>query len=787
MIPEYVKEQAKIELARRIFWNYCKLKAPDFYKEDRAFLKDMCNRIQDFINSDKKILVINMPPRHGKSRTATLLVQWLLGNDSKRKIMTGSYNETLSTTFAKQVRDSILETDGIFSKVFPETKIKYGESTMNKWALDGNEEANYLATSPTGTATGFGCFPRGTKICTDKGIINIEDLYNDKTYTRVLSFDFKCDKIRYNKIKAKRKLISNENIEFITNTGRKIISTRDHIFYTEEDGYIRADKIKIGRTIKTIDNKFKMRKMWKDLPKTNLRSKKVNKKRICPLLFFKGMFLQNKCFKSKNNKILFSLQKRNKKEKQSLLFKNMQSKSKRTHGKYNLPNMFKRISTTFNKDNLLFNEVQKQSSFRKNERQKQFKLQKWRKLFKRVSRYKTIYKAKRQLSMSNMWTKRKVNETQEIWINNEFTSSSHKRKYKRQFNKKLNYFMSRMSYKITQNEKIVGIRNIDKEMEVYDIQVDKDENFYANGVLVHNCNLMIIDDLLKNSEEAYNENTLNKHIDWFNNTMLSRTETGFKLVIIMTRWASNDLAGYILENYKDVEHINYKAIQDDGSMLCDDILSKEDFEFKTKNMNKDIIEANYQQCPIDIKGKLYSKFLTYELDKIPKFKYIMNYTDTADEGSDNLCSIDYGVDFNNQMYILDILYTKEPMEITEPLQAKMMTKDNVGYSKIESNNGGRGYARNVERELKSLGNRHTKVDWFHQSENKIARILSNSTGVMNNVFFPENWATRFPEYYRDMNKYQREGKNEHDDAPDCTTGVYENKIPRVLQFGSTRI
>ena len=119
------------------------------------------------------------------------------------------------------------------------------------------------------------------------------------------------------------------------------------------------------------------------------------------------------------------------------------------------------------------------------------------------------------------------------------------------------------------------------------------------------------------------------------------------------------------------------------------------------------------------------------------------------------------------MYILDILYTKEPMEITEPLQAKMMTKDNVGYSKIESNNGGRGYARNVERELKALGNRHTKVDWFHQSENKIARILSNSTGVMNNVFFPENWATRFPEYYRDMNKYQREGKNEHDKLVYC--------------------
>ena len=127
-------------------WDYCRLKAKDFYTDDRAYLKDMCDKLQKFIESEKKILVINLPPRHGKSRTATLLVQWLLGNNNRIKVMTGSYNETLSTTFAKQVRDSILEQDGIFSKLYPKTRIKYGESLMNKWALEGNDEANYLAT-----------------------------------------------------------------------------------------------------------------------------------------------------------------------------------------------------------------------------------------------------------------------------------------------------------------------------------------------------------------------------------------------------------------------------------------------------------------------------------------------------------------------------------------------------------------------------------------------------------------------------------------------------------------
>lgn len=63
-IKEELKKQARLELARRDFFEYCKLTAPDFYKEDRAFLKDMCNQLQQFYESDEQILVINLPPRH---------------------------------------------------------------------------------------------------------------------------------------------------------------------------------------------------------------------------------------------------------------------------------------------------------------------------------------------------------------------------------------------------------------------------------------------------------------------------------------------------------------------------------------------------------------------------------------------------------------------------------------------------------------------------------------------------------------------------------------------------
>jgi hypothetical protein len=45
-----------------------------------------------------------------------------------------------------------------------------------------------------------------------------------------------------------------------------------------------------------------------------------------------------------------------------------------------------------------------------------------------------------------------------------------------------------------------------------------------------------------------------------------------------SRWASNDLAGRVLDSYDDVEHITYRAVQPDGAMLCDSILNRRDYE-----------------------------------------------------------------------------------------------------------------------------------------------------------------------------------------------------------------
>lgn len=315
--------------------------APNFYKSNRKYLVELCKEFQEFYEGEDEVLIINEPPMHGKSRTASLFVELVLGKNQSEKIMAGSYNETLSTMFSKNVRNAIQEEKvdkykPVFNDVFPNVRIKHGDGAMNLWSLGGGYN-NYLATSPTGTATGFG------------------------------------------------------------------------------------------------------------------------------------------------------------------------------------------------------------------------------------------------------------------------------------------------------------------------------------------ASLLMIDDLIKSSLEANNAAVLEKHWEWFTNTMLSRLEEGGKIIIIMTRWHSENLAGMVLvwcrEKGKRYKHISMKAIVDKEKhkMLCSEVLSYESAMDKKSIMGADIFSANYQQETIDMVGRLYNRFKTY--DKIPAdFDYIGAYCDTVDEGSENLCNIVYGAK-NNEAYVIYIIYTKESKEI----------------------------------------------------------------------------------------------------------------------------
>lgn len=296
------------------------------------------------------------------------------------------------------------------------------------------------------------------------------------------------------------------------------------------------------------------------------------------------------------------------------------------------------------------------------------------------------------------------------------------------------------------------------------------------------ASILLLDDIIKNAYEGLNDKILEDHWEWFSNTMLSRLEEGGKIIIVMTRWNSNDLSGrcerYFKEAGRKVRKILYKAYEN-GKMLCPEILSEKSYKLKIQAMDARVAEANYNQTPIDIKGCLFNKELKVYTE-LPKnedgdliYDRFLCYTDTADTGEDNLVHATALI-YQGDIYIIDLYISNEAMEITEGEVADNIYINKPDEAIMESNNGGRGYRRSVERILKEkYGYRHTIFIDEPQTKNKEARILSNSTYILNRVYMPVNWGTKYPDAYREIYSYSKDKKGQHDDTIDVLTKLAE--------------
>ena len=288
---------------------------------------------------------------------------------------------------------------------------------------------------------------------------------------------------------------------------------------------------------------------------------------------------------------------------------------------------------------------------------------------------------------------------------------------------------------------------------------------------------IIIDDPLKPSD-ADSDPEREKVNARFENTIRSRTNSqNTPIIIVMQRLHERDLCGFLLNKEPDDWRVlTFPCIEqtEDGPRALwpfkDDMARLE----KLRRADPIVFETQYMQHPTPKEGLMYAPFQTYETLPVGEY-HVKNYTDTADTGADNLCSICYA-EFDTAIYILDVLYTKKPMEYTEPETARMLTRNNVELAVVESNNGGRGFRRNVEDACRRLQNFSTQFSDLAQTGNKASRIFSNSAKVTNIVRMPADWEWKWPDFAQALKAYRKEGRNAHDDAPDALTGCVEQFI-----------
>jgi len=166
----------------------------------------------------------------------------------------------------------------------------------------------------------------------------------------------------------------------------------------------------------------------------------------------------------------------------------------------------------------------------------------------------------------------------------------------------------------TEEDTVALVECIRSNAVVYNLRVEGTKNFFANGILVHNC-----DDPIKGMEDAESPTMQRKLLTWLKTTLLTRLAPGGALIIVATRWVINDLIGSLLRE-ADVSGMVWDnvvfpaiAVEDDAlGRSVGDPLWPARFSLKQLEQIKKLFASDrlwqgpYQQDPtFDIVGALW--------------------------------------------------------------------------------------------------------------------------------------------------------------------------------------
>ena len=324
--------------------------------------------------------------------------------------------------------------------------------------------------------------------------------------------------------------------------------------------------------------------------------------------------------------------------------------------------------------------------------------------------------------------------------------------------------------------------------------------------------VMIYDDLYKDSAEANSPQIRAGAWDWYTKVARTRLHNESQQLIVFTRWHPDDIIGKIIETEKvifaeswaDFEDVpagawvlvNYEAIKtgapteidprEPGAALWPERHSL-DRLLSQKQLDPVGFQCLYQGDPGNAEGKLYQPFKTW-VEKSDWGRFVRSgcYVDVADEGDDFLFAASYDIYVSdNQIWnentrrfepllfalITDVEYTDEPTDVTTVTVPRMINANGVQKAWIESNNGGSQFEKTVKKKVRAL------TVPFYQGQNKESRVVTNAPFVNQHIIMPFGWETRYKKFHDHITAFLRKfDANQHDDDADGLTGIYEKEI-----------
>lgn len=148
-------EMQRRELCRRRLVYYIKAMMPSYLPT--WWVQDLCRRLEQFVRDVEEEksprLIVAVPPRHGKSLTASdMFPSWILGKHPDWPLILASYAQELPVDFSRNIRDRLLDPE--YKAIFPEARLRPDAKGVEAWKTTA--QGGVKAIGVGGGLTGFG-------------------------------------------------------------------------------------------------------------------------------------------------------------------------------------------------------------------------------------------------------------------------------------------------------------------------------------------------------------------------------------------------------------------------------------------------------------------------------------------------------------------------------------------------------------------------------------------------------------------------------------------------------
>lgn len=601
--------------ARYDFREYMKLMNPGYI--GGKHIDTMVEALEAVERGEIDRLMLSVPPRHSKSmHTSEGFPAWYLGRNPNKMVIAASHTQRLAEKFSRSVRNQLASNYW----PFPWVSIAPDNGGVGQWSIDQYAGA-YLAVGVGGSPTGQGghCFVGGTMVLTDRGTISIDDLHRRHDGIRAASFNHESGEVEYMPIVASREVMSDDIWEIRTGDGKRLRATGEHRVFVEGYGYRPIRELARG------DRLIGLSGVRRGVREKVVRGQEGREARIGDVLLpevreYKGQ-------PGAEVEVLPGVRGACAEVPREVLLRGMSGvrEGESQAGPHEgVPGVRPDVLAKGQDIGILQRGLQERGALGSHGWRGEPQVSSWPGEGRTIPGNEGGYSGEGPDGMRHVPVD--SSDTLSSYQHGPYGQSA------RESHSSVPVVPQEGSCRV-ETDIVVSVERIGGEqVPVYDIQVARNRNFFANEILVHNC--IIIDDPIRTQEDAESPLMRDKVWEWYTGTLYTRRQPGAALIVTATRWHEDDLMGRILDHSGaggDKWHvINMPAEDNAGNFLWPEFWSEEEY-LRAKRSSTRVWNAQYQGRPSTEGGNLIHETWFRRFPVPSEYSQIVVAYDTAEK------------------------------------------------------------------------------------------------------------------------------------------------------------